>query len=91
MAVPNSLAERMALFEESGVVAKYRDGLFLEPSWLAVYLGQRIEPRSWDPLSERLPVEALAAAMEDLRRSVERTAEAMPAHDAFVKSCCAAA
>jgi len=90
MAVPDSLAERMALFEEKGVVAKYRDGLFLEPSWLAVYMGQRLEPRTWDPLSERLPAESLVPAMETLRRSVEQTASAMPAHDAFVRNCCAA-
>jgi len=91
MAAPDSLLEKMALFEERGVVARYRDGLFLEPSWLAVYLGQRIEPRAWDPLSERLPADALARAMEDLRQSIVRTAEAMPLHDDFVKRCCAAA
>ena len=90
MAIPDSLAEKMALFEESGVVAKYRDGLFLEPSWLAVYLGQRIEPRTWDPLGAHIPTDALGAAMEDLRRSVEQSAQAMPSHDAFVQSCCAA-
>jgi tryptophan halogenase len=89
MAVPDSLTEKMALFRERGVVARYRDGLFLEPSWLAVYFGQGIEPDTWDPLSDRAPDGALADALETLRTSIQRAAAAMPSHDAFVRACCA--
>ncbi len=90
MQVPDSLAEKVALFKERGVVARYRDGLFLEPSWLAVYFGQRIEPNAYDPLSDRAPQGPLAEAMETLRTSIQREAAAMPSHDAFVRACCAA-
>ncbi|AQR61118.1 tryptophan halogenase [Brevundimonas sp. LM2] len=90
MAVPDSLAEKMALFRERGVVARYRDGLFLEPSWLAVYFGQRMEPDAWDPLSDRAPDAALADTLETLRTSIQRAAAAMPSHEAFVRACCAA-
>lgn len=90
MAVPNSLLEKMALFKERGVVSRYRDGLFLEPSWLAVYLGQRIEPAAYDPLSDRAPAEALAEAAQALRMAIQREAAAMPSHEAFVRACCAA-
>ncbi|MDP3404169.1 MAG: tryptophan 7-halogenase [Brevundimonas sp.] len=90
MAVPDSLAEKMALFRERGVVARYRDGLFLEPSWLAVYFGQRMEPNAWDPLSDRAPDGPLAETLETLRTSIQREAAAMPLHEAFVRACCAA-
>ncbi|WP_396593457.1 tryptophan halogenase family protein [Brevundimonas sp. R86498] len=90
MAVPDSLAEKVALFRERGVVARYRDGLFLEPSWLAVYFGQRIEPDAWDPLSDRAPDGPLADTLETLRSSIQRAAAAMPSHEAFVRACCAA-
>jgi len=90
MAVPDSLAEKMELFRERGVVAKYRDGLFLEPSWLAVYFGQRIEPDTYDPLGDRLPTEALGQSMEALRVAVDRAARSMPGHDDFVSRYCAA-
>jgi tryptophan halogenase len=33
-------------------VVTYKDGLFLEPSWLAVYFGQRVMPTAWDPLTD---------------------------------------
>ena len=90
MTVPDSLAEKMALFRERGVVARYRDGLFLEPSWLAVYFGQRIQPDAYDPLSDRVPQAALAEAMEAMRAAIQSDVAGMPSHDAFVRACCAA-
>jgi tryptophan halogenase len=90
MAVPDSLREKVALFKERGVVSRYRDGLFLEPSWLAVYFGQRIEPDAYDPLSDRVPSDALAEAAEALRSAIRKEAATMSSHDAFVRACCAA-
>lgn len=49
MPLPDSLAYKMALFRERGVVVNYREGMFLEPSWLAVYIGQNIVPDGGDP------------------------------------------
>ena len=34
----------MELFRQRARVVTYKDGLFLEPSWLAVYFGQRVMP-----------------------------------------------
>jgi tryptophan halogenase len=90
MAVPDSLSEKMALFKERGVVARYRDGLFLEPSWLAICFGQRLEPDAHDPLSDRAPPGPLAETLETLRTAIRREVEAMPMHDAFVRAHCSA-
>src|SRR6185312_2172927 len=38
MPVPDSLAEKMALWREAGRVEKYSDGLFYDASWIAVYI-----------------------------------------------------
>ncbi len=48
MRIPDSLAHKMELFRTRARVVTYKDGLFLEPSWLAVYFGQRIMPRGYD-------------------------------------------
>jgi tryptophan 7-halogenase len=48
MQIPDSLASKMALFRERGAVAGYEHGVFLEPSWVAVFLGQRIIPARHD-------------------------------------------
>ncbi|RYE03679.1 MAG: tryptophan 7-halogenase [Sphingomonadales bacterium] len=80
MELPDSLRYKMELFRERGVVVNYRDGMFLEPSWLAVYLGQNVLPGAHDPLSERLSDDDLMSAMADLRTRYATAAEAMPEH-----------
>ncbi|MDG2534071.1 tryptophan 7-halogenase [Sphingomonas sp. HITSZ_GF] len=79
MALPDSLAYKLALFRERGVVVQYREGTFLEPSWLAVYLGQHVVPRHPDP---RAGGKGMAAALAAMRAQVAAAAEAMPRHEA---------
>jgi tryptophan halogenase len=85
MEVPDSLAEKIELWRRSGRVAKYTQGLFLEPSWIAVYVGQGLVPEGWDERAD-LPDEAsLARAMEKLRGKIAGAVERMPDHAAFIQ------
>ena len=43
--IPDSLAERIALFRESAQAYQAPDELFRVDSWVQVMLGQRLEPR----------------------------------------------
>ncbi|NYT42160.1 tryptophan 7-halogenase [Sphingomonas sp. R-74633] len=79
MTLPDSLETKLALFRERGVVMQYREGTFLEPSWLAVYLGQHVIPRHADP---RAGGEGVAQAMAAMRAEIAALAEAMPSHEA---------
>jgi tryptophan halogenase len=79
MTLPDSLATKLALFRERGLVAQYREGTFLEPSWLAVYLGQHVTPRHPDP---RAGGEGVAARLAAMRAEIAAEAEAMPPHEA---------
>ncbi len=84
MAIPASLQTKIDLFKSRGVVVGYKEGFFLEPSWLAVYLGQGIVPEAYDPLSHRLDDTQLAQALAQVRREVGTTVSAMPAHADFL-------
>ena len=84
--IPDSLAWKMDLFRERGTVVGYKDGFFKEPSWLAVYLGQNIMPDGHDPLVEALDPAQAARTLAELKAAVARTVEAMPAHEAFLRS-----
>jgi tryptophan halogenase len=84
--IPDSLAWKMELFRERGVVASYKDGFFKEPSWVAVYLGQNIVPEGYDPLVEAIDPARSAQMMADLKASVARTVDAMPAHEDFLRA-----
>jgi tryptophan 7-halogenase len=79
MTVPDSLAHKLELFRERGMVVRYRDGTFLEPSWLAVYLGQHVVPRHPDPRAGGADVAATMAAM---RADIVAAVETMPSHEA---------
>ena len=86
--IPDSLAYKMELFRDRGMVVKYRDGFFLEPSWLAVYLGQNILPRGYDPMADSIDPGEAARKLAELKAAVRRTAESMPAHQAFIERFC---
>ncbi len=78
--VPDSLAWKMELFRQRGIVTPYSDGLFMEPSWLAVYLGQNILPDRIDPRAALMPAADLARQLAGLSDTVRRAALSMPAH-----------
>ncbi len=84
MPIPDSLAYKLELFRERGLVVKYRHGLFYEPSWVAVYVGQRIVPRHYDPIADGVPLEELRRNAAALRGMVRRAAETMPMHADFI-------
>jgi tryptophan 7-halogenase len=85
MQVPDSLAYRMELFRERGVVAQYRAGMFLDASWLAVFFGQNVFPRHYDPSSDRVAPGELAAHLRDIDAEYASALAGMPAHEDFIR------
>jgi tryptophan halogenase len=86
MEPPESLRYKMELFRERGFVVNYREGMFLEPSWIAVYLGQNVVPRSFDPLSEALPSSRLRTEISRIGEACRAAAERMPPHEDFLRA-----
>lgn len=84
MDVPDSLHEKIELWRRSARIAKYSQGLFFEPSWIAVYLGQGIIPESWDQRANVPGVEDLDRAVERVRLQLSERVEAMPVHANFI-------
>nr|WP_280742302.1 tryptophan 7-halogenase [Sphingomonas jejuensis] len=80
MELPHSLAEAISLFRARGVVPLYRHGMFLEPSWLAVFLGQRMIPDAVDPRAARTPVPDSAASAQAWRGALVAQAASLPPH-----------
>jgi len=88
MPIPNSLAEKLELFRRRGRVVKYREGVFLDASWIAVYLGQRVIPEGHDMRADAPPAESLIAGMRKLGADIEGIAAAMEDHAAYLKRYC---
>ncbi|MBO6730598.1 MAG: tryptophan 7-halogenase, partial [Maricaulis sp.] len=81
MEIPASLQEKIDLYSARGRVARYQQGLFLEPSWLAVYLGQGLVPGQPDPSAAPLDLADLASQFKALDQDITAALASMPGHD----------
>ena len=82
--IPQTLADRLALWRQTSVVPSYTRGLFLEPSWIAVLIGQGVLPHGWDPRADIPEIDQLGRALSTLRSDVAQRVEALPLHDAVL-------
>jgi tryptophan halogenase len=88
MQIPDSLAEKMELFRRRGRVVKYREGVFLDASWVAVYLGQRVIPEGHDLRADPPSAESLVAGMQKLAADIQGLAGGMEDHAAYLRHYC---
>ena len=91
MSIPDSLAHRIELFRSRGKVARHDGQLFSEASWVAIMLGQGVQPQRWDPLADIMPIEELQQRAEGLRSKLHEAMARMPSHQQFIESNCKAA
>ena len=90
MALPESLADKIAQFRAGAILTQEVTDLFTEPAWVQVMIGQGIDPATWSPLAEGLSRDQLAAFLADIRNRHAATAQALPAHaDTIALQCVA--
>jgi tryptophan 7-halogenase len=91
MAIPNSLAQRIAYWRASGRLISPGPETFQSASWLSVLVGQDLASDGWDPLADyRAQIVDSKARLDGLARIIQETAAAAPAHRAFVDKNCKA-
>ena len=90
MAVPDSLLEKMNLFRHRGYVDVYRYGLFAPPSWIAVFIGQGLRPRGYQPVANNVPLDTALDEMAQLKAAIEERVRMMPDHGRFLADYCPA-
>ncbi len=83
--IPDSLAARMELFRQFGRFDDYQRGLFLTPSWLAVFLGQRIQPERFDSRAAAVDSHRLRDRLSSLRQKIATAANSMPRHGDYLE------
>jgi tryptophan halogenase len=90
MTIPDSLAQRLALFRESAYAYQTSDDLFAVDSWVFVMIGQRLMPRQYHHMCETLSEQRVRKALENLKRTFAQSVSAMPMHKDFLKIYCPA-
>ncbi len=88
MPIPDSLGEKLDLWRRRGRVVKYREGVFLDASWIAVYLGQGIVPGGGDPRADVAGTDDLLHAVDSLRHEIAADVATRPDHRAFLERYC---
>jgi tryptophan halogenase len=90
MPIPDTLAQKIELFRETGRVFRKNEELFAENSWVQVMMGQGIVPRSHHPIAAKLPDTELDKLLGTIRDHVARTVASLPEHGAYVARYCGA-
>jgi tryptophan 7-halogenase len=90
MAWPDSLKDKFAAFTNRGIIPDYDIGVFLPPSWLAVFIGQNILPTGYDPRADTIDSAALMAQMDMIKAKVAMGVDSTGWHSDFVSEYCPA-
>jgi tryptophan halogenase len=90
MGIPDSLAENIALFRDSGRVFRHPDDMFPVTSWVQVMIGQRIVPQACHPSLYTLPDSEIEQVVQVTRQVIANCAAAMPMHEQFIDRHCRA-
>jgi len=90
MEVPDTLAHRIQLFRDTGIVIRARADLFQENSWVQVMLGQGILPEQHHPVVDVMSDEELTRFMANIKKRVDQIVAKLPGHEAYIKQYCKA-
>lgn len=88
MEIPDSLAQRIALFEESAQAYQAHEELFRVDSWVQVMLGQGLHPKGYHHMGGLMSQEQMQKALAGLKGNITRAVNAMPQHQTFLEQYC---
>jgi tryptophan 7-halogenase len=90
MQIPETLAQKLALFKSGGKIFRDNNELFSEPSWTSVLVGQGIQPAHYHPVVDTMSDADLRALMVRVKGAISQLVARQPAHHEFVDGICRA-
>jgi tryptophan 7-halogenase len=90
MSIPDSLANKLALFRERCEVKPYFGDLFSDISWFAILYGQGLTPEGYHPLADVMSEDDLSLTLAGIRKAIKQRVDSLPSHSEFIERCCAA-
>lgn len=88
MEIPKELAQRIALFKETGKSYQSEGELFRLDSWTQVMLGQGLMPEQYHPIANTFKDEQLTQFLKQIEGGISRLVDDMPTHQLFVDKYC---
>jgi len=90
MAIPDSLRHKLEVWNASGQIALGEGESYMEPSWLAILLGNGVIPARYNVSADLHPLEQIRKGMELRREEIVRSAQAITSHQDFIDRHCKA-
>jgi tryptophan halogenase len=90
MAVPDSLKEKIALYQTHGRIFRFNEELFSQVGWLQVMEGQNLKPAHYNPLVDLQDEGSIQEYLESVRTVIAKCVDFMPDHAEYIAKHCAA-
>ena len=90
MGIPDSLRHKLDVWNASAEIAMEASESYMEPSWVAILLGNRAVPARYAVSADLYPLEQIRTGMRLRREEIMRSARAVSSHQDFIARHCAA-
>ena len=90
MELPATLQRKIDLWKSNGRIFREDEELFSEESWIQVFIGQNVMPRSYDPLVEIKSDPQIEQFLGNISSTIDRCVSVMPSHTEYVSKFCPA-
>jgi len=90
MEIPDSLRHKLDVWNASGQIALGESESYMEPSWIAILLGNGAVPARYNISADLYPLEQIRTGMELRREEIVRSAQAVTSHQDFIDRHCKA-
>lgn len=88
--IPDSLRDRIALFQAQGVLREGVDDMFRNPSWQSVMEGMGVRPRRYQQLVDTVPYDVIAQTLDQSAPILAAQVAGLPSHGEFLEKHCPA-
>lgn len=86
--LPDTLQRKIDLWTQRGHFIRYRWEMFHPASWLAIYTGFEMLPRTIDPSLDGIDPATLSAPLAEMRKAIAEVVASAPPHRAFLDQYC---
>ena len=83
MSLPDSLVQRIELYERTGRIRTRIGELFTDLSWFYIFEGIGITPESYDPLLDVVTMPQLREILGSMAQATAVAAHGVPSHDSY--------
>jgi len=88
MEIPDSLKQRLDLFEDTGRIFTTEGELFRVDSWAQVMLGQGVYPQQYHQIASIMKQHELERFLGDIRQTIDKAITGLPSHQSFLNDYC---